>query len=260
MAYGYAYTLLGDAYLAEDAAQEAFLTAYRMLPQLREPKAFSGWLRRIVHSQCHRLLRRQRLATQSLETTSDLIADQPSPQTILEHLELEKAVRATIQSLPEAHQAPVDLYYLGNYSQSEIAQLLNLSVAAVKKRLERARFLLEERMHGMAQEHLGSMARASAGGTSSLSSLMDAAAEEGQFVLLETLLVEGMDVNEQDANGQTMVHWAASQGHLEALDMLLTYHPDLNRRDRSGRTALQLAVEGGHRQAADRLRQVAQDV
>ena len=42
MAFGCAYAVLGDFYLAEDAAQEAFLSAWRNLDQLREPKAFPG--------------------------------------------------------------------------------------------------------------------------------------------------------------------------------------------------------------------------
>ena len=48
MAYGCAYAILGDFHLAEDASQEAFVAAYRELPNLREPKAFAGWLRRPV--------------------------------------------------------------------------------------------------------------------------------------------------------------------------------------------------------------------
>ena len=42
LAYGYAYSLLGDFHLAEDVAQEAFLEAYRHLVDLREPAAFPG--------------------------------------------------------------------------------------------------------------------------------------------------------------------------------------------------------------------------
>ena len=48
MACGYAYSILGDFHLAEDAAQEAFVDAYRNLGQLREPRAFPGWFRRVV--------------------------------------------------------------------------------------------------------------------------------------------------------------------------------------------------------------------
>ena len=52
MAYGYAYAIVGDLELAEDAAQEAFIEAYRCLPSLREPFAFPGWLKRIVFKHC----------------------------------------------------------------------------------------------------------------------------------------------------------------------------------------------------------------
>jgi len=47
MAYAYAYAMLGDFYLAEDAAQRAFISAWRKLGQLRQPEAFPGWFRRV---------------------------------------------------------------------------------------------------------------------------------------------------------------------------------------------------------------------
>ena len=43
MAVGYAYAIIGDFQLAEDAAQEAFVGAWLDLPRLREPAAFAGW-------------------------------------------------------------------------------------------------------------------------------------------------------------------------------------------------------------------------
>src|SRR5688572_8975422 len=73
-AVAYAYARLGDFHLAEDAAQEAFVQAYRDLPALREPAAFAGWLRRIVGSRCGRLTRRARVRVVPLEeaaTASD---------------------------------------------------------------------------------------------------------------------------------------------------------------------------------------------
>ena len=48
MAVGYAFAILGDFQLAEDAAQEAFVEAYGKLAALREAEAFPGWLRKIV--------------------------------------------------------------------------------------------------------------------------------------------------------------------------------------------------------------------
>src|SRR5258708_1586850 len=57
VAYGYALAGLGDPHLAWDAAQEAFLTAYTSLEQLRSAEAFPLWLRRIVRTSCRRLRR-----------------------------------------------------------------------------------------------------------------------------------------------------------------------------------------------------------
>jgi ankyrin repeat protein len=147
------------------------------------------------------------------------------------------------------------LYYLDNYSQLEIAKILKLSLAAVKKRLERARYHLEERMRGMAQEYLQSTPQGRRVTVELFTTFMEAAAAEGQYVLLETLLLEGMDVDEPDSNGQTILHWAAKEGHLQAVELLLNYHADSARRDHTGRTPLQLAVEGRHSEVAKRLRQ-----
>jgi DNA-directed RNA polymerase specialized sigma24 family protein len=58
MAYGYAYAILGDFPLAEDAAQEAFIETYRALPELREAAAFPAWFKRIVFKHCDRRTRR----------------------------------------------------------------------------------------------------------------------------------------------------------------------------------------------------------
>src|SRR6266851_4616082 len=68
VAVAYAYVRLGDFYQAEDAAQSSFLDAYQHLSQLREPAAFAGWLRQIVHKHCDRLRRGKRLPTADLET------------------------------------------------------------------------------------------------------------------------------------------------------------------------------------------------
>ena len=57
MAFASAYAVLGDAYLAEDVAQDAFVSAWQKLSQLREPAAFPGWFKRIVLRQCNRLTR-----------------------------------------------------------------------------------------------------------------------------------------------------------------------------------------------------------
>src|SRR6476646_2032188 len=88
MAYAIAYTMLGDAHLAEDVAQEAFIEAYICLPKLREPAAFPGWFRRIVHKRGDRLVRGKRPALLSLESAGQLPSSALDPSLLAETREL----------------------------------------------------------------------------------------------------------------------------------------------------------------------------
>jgi RNA polymerase sigma factor (sigma-70 family) len=154
MAVGYAASILGDFHLAEDAAQEVFLEAWRDLPQLREPAAFAGWLRRIIFKQCDRLTRAKRLPTVPIEAAGAVASPQPGPGEAAERRELQETVRHAIQSLPEGERTVTVLFYISEYSQPEIAAFLGLAVITVKKRLAAARRRLKERMITLMQEDL----------------------------------------------------------------------------------------------------------
>ena len=99
MAYACAYSILGDFSLAEDAAQEAFISAWQKLDQLRQPEAFPGWFRRLVLTQCNRLTRGRRLRTISLDEGLALHASDPDPQSVIEKDELTKVAFAAITRL-----------------------------------------------------------------------------------------------------------------------------------------------------------------
>src|SRR5689334_12125737 len=58
-AYRWAFDVLQDSHLAQDAVQEAFIAAYEHLDQLRDASAFPGWFKRIVLTQCSRMTRRK---------------------------------------------------------------------------------------------------------------------------------------------------------------------------------------------------------
>ena len=261
MAYGYAHAILNDPSLAEEAVQEAFVAAYYGLDNLRIPHAFPAWFRRIVHSECHRILRQHHLSTQPLEAVAEIAAGQPTPQQMMETRELQGAVHTAIQALPLTQRIPISLYYIDEYSQEEIAQFLDLSVAAVKKRLERARRSLEARMEPMVKEYLQTQRKTTSEQVTQnihLSIMMQAAAVEGQHLLLELLLLEGADVNALDREGQTLLHWAVKEGDLEAVEMLLKHHPDLTIRDHTGKTVIQHAEERNQRYIVNLLRHSSQ--
>ena len=102
MARGYVFSILGDFSLAEDVAQDAFLDAYRQLPNLRNPEAFSSWFRRIVLKHCDRITRGKHIHTIPMEVAAVTMAGEVADsEKIIEDREIQGKVRETIQDLPE---------------------------------------------------------------------------------------------------------------------------------------------------------------
>jgi RNA polymerase sigma factor (sigma-70 family) len=206
MAYGYAYAIVGDLALAEDAAQEAFIEAYRCLPSLREPFAFPGWLKRIVFKHCDRLTRGRRLAMVSLDAARDLPAPLPGLADQVEARETQDAVLRAISELPARQREVTALYYIDGYSQNEIAAFLEVPTSTVKSRLYASRMRLKERILEMVRDTLQSNALPENFAEETLAQAVARAAElnkERQFDEAESLL--------RDVLGKAPDHPAALQ-------------------------------------------------
>lgn len=145
MAYACAYAVLVDFRLAEDAAQEAFLTAWRKLAQLRQPEAFPGWFKRIVLTECNRLRRGKHLPTIPLDGLI-VRSSEVDPQTAIEKTEMKTAVSAAIKKLPDKERMVVALFYIKEISQSDISAFLEVPTTTVAKRLYSARVRLKGMM------------------------------------------------------------------------------------------------------------------
>lgn len=139
IAHRWALGRLNDGMLAQDAVQESFVIAYQKLHTLKEPKAFPGWLRQIIISQCSRLTRNQTVTIEPIQQNEQLMAAGLTPEPSLVQLEMEQRVLAAIYRLPENEREVTDLFYLWGYSQKEIAKMLEIPVTTVKKRLQYAR-------------------------------------------------------------------------------------------------------------------------
>ena len=139
VAFDTAYAVLGDAHLAEDAVQEAFIQAWRYLGRLREPDAFRAWLRRIVVNQCHRRLRALRPQTVELAAASGIRADTPNPHAVAEMREMRERVLRAIDRLPRAERQSAMLYHLGDHTYGQIAAYMRVPVTTVEHRLRTAR-------------------------------------------------------------------------------------------------------------------------
>jgi RNA polymerase sigma-70 factor (ECF subfamily) len=141
---------LGDAHAAQDAVQEAILTAYQKLGDLRDPAAFPGWLKRIVLTQVHRETRRYAPALLPLEDDAPHeVAFHDDPADYAEAREREAQVGKALRALPEHERVVTELFYITGYSQQEIAERLALPLTTVKKRLQYAREHLRETMPPM---------------------------------------------------------------------------------------------------------------
>ena len=149
MAVGYAYSILRDFDSAEDAAQEAFIRAYRHLPQIESPAAFPAWFRRVVQSCCNRLTRGKRLATVPLSEADWLAAPAPDPAAAAQKRETQDKVLEAVGALPDDQRAVTTLFYINGYSLAEVGEFLDVPVSTVKNRLHTARNQLRERMTNM---------------------------------------------------------------------------------------------------------------
>ena len=138
-AYRVALRMLGDESDAEDATQDAFVQAWRNLDRFRADAAFSTWMYRIVTNRCLNMLRARR-RTEPLP--EDREAPASRPDRIAEgRWQVEDLARAITRLTPE-QRAPLVLRELQGCSYEEIAEVLGLSISAVKSRLHRARLEL----------------------------------------------------------------------------------------------------------------------
>lgn len=157
-----ALAITRDRQASEDIAQEAFVKGWQQLHQLRSSTSFLPWLRQITRNLARDWLRAQRgrpLTGEAAEVAMGMAAD-PTPGAAdrLQRVEEEIAAEDIISALPADSREVLLLYYREGQRSQQVADLLGLSDAAVRKRLSRARGLVRE---GLLQR-FGEFARSSA--------------------------------------------------------------------------------------------------
>jgi RNA polymerase sigma-70 factor (ECF subfamily) len=136
------YRMLGNAQEAEDAAQETFLRAYSSLRQYQPEHKFSTWLFAIANHHCIDRLRKRRVSFISIEDNpvlENMSGDTPLPERQALLREQSAEMQKLLQALEPEYRMPLVLRYWEEYSYEEIAETLEITVAAVKSRLFRAR-------------------------------------------------------------------------------------------------------------------------
>ena len=145
--------VVGNYAQSEDLAQETFLTAWKKLPELREPEKLASWLYGIARRVALRWLEQQQrdplrnyAELNSTELDADAITDQQIQMEAEERHRREQSlalVWSTVKELPETLREPLLLYYRYSKSVADIAASLALTEEAVRQRLSRGRKMLK---------------------------------------------------------------------------------------------------------------------
>ncbi|MGH8086143.1 MAG: RNA polymerase sigma factor [Lysobacter sp.] len=157
-----ALAIVRDVPASEDIAQEAFLSAWQNLRRLQNPASFLPWLRQITRNLARDHLRQRQRLPREVRDADALIeaAADPQPPPFERLIEHERAIVASelISALPTDSREALLLYYREGQRSQQVADLLGLSDAAVRKRLSRARATVREELLA----RFGEFARASA--------------------------------------------------------------------------------------------------
>lgn len=145
--YNLAYHIMHDPAAADDATQEAFISAYRAIKRFRGG-SFRAWLLRIVTNACYdELRRRKRRPNVSWEEFGDLeeeanphlVDSGAKPEDSVQQQELKDLLERTLAQLPDHQRTTLVLVDRLGLSYEEAAETMGVALGTVKSRLARAR-------------------------------------------------------------------------------------------------------------------------
>lgn len=141
---------------AQDVAQEAFIKAYRALPEFRGDSAFYTWLYRIaINTAKNFLVARSRrsgdfeLDVQDAEQVENApqLQGMDTPEQLLLNDEILRTINAAIEELPEDMRMAIMLREIEGMSYEEIAQIMGCPVGTIRSRLFRAREAIDKQLN-----------------------------------------------------------------------------------------------------------------
>jgi RNA polymerase sigma-70 factor (ECF subfamily) len=148
--------LVRDQAEAEDVVQEAFIKAYRALPQFRGESAFYTWLYRIgINTAKNYLVTQGRRAPTSTETNAeeaetfddaDQLRDINTPESMLATKQIAATVNVAMEALPEELRVAISLREIEGLSYDEIAEAMGCPIGTVRSRIFRAREAIAEKL------------------------------------------------------------------------------------------------------------------
>ena len=153
-----------DAAEAQDVAQEAFIKAYRALPNFRGDSAFYTWLYRIaINTAKNSLVARKRrpldydldLQDPEQHAMQSKLQDTDTPEALLLSEEIRQTVNEAMMALPEDLRAAIVMREIDGLSYEEIASAMECPVGTVRSRIFRAREAIDDRLRPLIEGGLG---------------------------------------------------------------------------------------------------------
>ena len=149
LVYNVAFKMMGRPEDAEDVAQDAFLSAHRAFARFRGESKVSTWLYRITVNAALMRLRKEKKNRTLTRTGLDGV-DIPdwsdTPERFASNSELGDRLREGVELLPDDFKAAVVLRDVEGLSNSEAAEVLEITVSSLKSRLHRGRVLLRQHL------------------------------------------------------------------------------------------------------------------
>ena len=163
--YRAALAALGSPADAEDAAQDAFLLAYRRLDSFRGDASFKTWLltntwhqainrRRSLTSVCRRMVAPNTEEDAEAAMTG-IASGGPSPEQAAEQEQLRRGIREAIRALSPKLRDALLLAQAGDYSYDEIGAMLRVPTGTIKWRVSEARRVIRKRLEERGHGHVG---------------------------------------------------------------------------------------------------------
>jgi len=128
---------------AQDILQDGFVKVFKKIDQVKEVKAFPGWIRRVIINTALERYRSQvvlQRVDEEPRAMSEMVSDD-----VLDQLDAEIIV-GMIQELTPKYRMVFNLYAIEGYNHKEISELLNISEGTSKSNLSRARAILQEKV------------------------------------------------------------------------------------------------------------------
>ena len=141
--HAHALRMAGNEDAAADLVQQAFVNGYRKLSSCRDPERVGAWLFRILANLARDHVRSPRRRDVSLQALGEIPSPRKAPEEAASRAEVRHRLRKALRQLTPEQQEAFVLKHVEGRSYEEIAAVMDLSVAALKMRVHRAREALQ---------------------------------------------------------------------------------------------------------------------